>query len=67
MTNAELDLADWRRQVAELYAAVRADDDPRAGARPLARDPGRADQHAPAEPRPAGRDHPGHRRALLAL
>jgi uncharacterized protein len=34
MTNAELDLADWRRQVAELYAAVRADDDPqRAHAR----------------------------------
>jgi uncharacterized protein (DUF1684 family) len=34
MTHAELDLADWRRQVAELYAAVRADDDPqRAHAR----------------------------------
>jgi uncharacterized protein (DUF1684 family) len=30
----ELDLADWRRQVSELYAAVRADDDaPRAHAR----------------------------------
>ena len=34
MTNAELELADWRRQVAQLYAAVRADDDPeRAHAR----------------------------------
>lgn len=34
MTIAELDLADWRRRVAELYAAVRADDDPeRAHAR----------------------------------
>ena len=34
MTNPELDLADWRRQVAQLYAAVRADDDPeRAHAR----------------------------------
>jgi len=31
---AELDLADWRRRVAELYAAIRADDDPvRAHAR----------------------------------
>jgi uncharacterized protein (DUF1684 family) len=30
----ELDLADWRRRVSELYAAVRADDDgPRAHAR----------------------------------
>jgi uncharacterized protein (DUF1684 family) len=27
MTDAELDLADWRRRVAEMYAAVRADDD----------------------------------------
>ena len=27
MTIAELDLADWRRRVAELYAAIRADDD----------------------------------------
>ena len=34
MTNAELELADWRRLVAQLYAAVRADDDPeRAHAR----------------------------------
>ncbi|HEX3487880.1 MAG TPA: DUF1684 domain-containing protein [Streptosporangiaceae bacterium] len=34
MTIAELDLADWRRRVAELYAAIRADDDPeRAHAR----------------------------------
>ena len=34
MTIAELDLADWRRRVAELYAAVRADADPeRAHAR----------------------------------
>jgi len=34
VTIAELDLADWRRRVAELYAAVRADDDPqRAHAR----------------------------------
>jgi uncharacterized protein len=34
MTIAALDLADWRRRVAELYAAVRADDDPeRAHAR----------------------------------
>jgi uncharacterized protein len=34
MSGAELDLADWRRRVAELYAAVRADDDPeRAHAR----------------------------------
>jgi uncharacterized protein (DUF1684 family) len=34
MTNAELELADWRRRVAEMYAAVRADDDPeRAHAR----------------------------------
>jgi uncharacterized protein len=28
VTIAELDLADWRRRVAELYAAIRADDDP---------------------------------------
>jgi len=27
----ELELADWRRRVAELYAAVRADDDPERG------------------------------------
>jgi len=34
VTIAELDLADWRRRVAELYAAIRADDDPeRAHAR----------------------------------
>ena len=34
MTIAELDPADWRRLVAELYAAVRGDDDPvRAHAR----------------------------------
>ncbi len=34
MTIAELDLADWRRRVAELYAGIRADDDPeRAHAR----------------------------------
>jgi uncharacterized protein (DUF1684 family) len=34
VTISELDLSDWRRQVAELYAAVRADDDPeRAHAR----------------------------------
>lgn len=31
---AALDLADWRRRVAEMYAAIRADDDPqRAHAR----------------------------------
>jgi uncharacterized protein len=28
VTIAELELADWRRRVAELYAAIRADDDP---------------------------------------
>ena len=28
MSIAALDLADWRRRVAELYAAIRADDDP---------------------------------------
>jgi hypothetical protein len=34
LSNAELELADWRRRVAELYAAVRADGDPgRAHAR----------------------------------
>jgi uncharacterized protein len=27
----ELELADWRREVGELYAAVRAEDDPRRG------------------------------------
>jgi uncharacterized protein (DUF1684 family) len=29
MTSGELELAGWRRTVAELYAAVRAQDDPR--------------------------------------
>ena len=54
MTNAELELADWRRRVAELYAAVRADDDPeRAHAR------GRATRDAlisthPQSPLPPG-------------
>jgi uncharacterized protein len=34
MSDAELELADWRRRVAELYAAVRGDEDPeRAHAR----------------------------------
>ena len=28
MAVAEAELADWRRQVSELYAAVRAQDDP---------------------------------------
>jgi uncharacterized protein (DUF1684 family) len=28
VTFAELELADWRRRVAELYAGIRADDDP---------------------------------------
>ena len=28
---AELELLDWRRQVAELYAAVRAEPDPSRG------------------------------------
>ena len=27
----ELELADWRREISELYAAVRAEDDPRRG------------------------------------
>jgi uncharacterized protein (DUF1684 family) len=30
-TVPELELADWRRQVSELYAAVRAEDDPTEG------------------------------------
>jgi len=29
--SAELELADWRRRVGELYAAVRAEDDPQRG------------------------------------
>jgi len=31
MTNGELELTGWRRTVAELYAAVRAEQDPRRG------------------------------------
>jgi len=31
MANGELELTDWRRTVAELYAAVRAEQDPRRG------------------------------------
>ena len=29
--SAELELTEWRRLVAELYAAVRAEDDPERG------------------------------------
>ena len=29
--SAELELTSWRRMVAELYAAVRGEDDPRRG------------------------------------
>jgi uncharacterized protein len=31
VTNSSLELADWRRRVSELYAAVRAADDPESG------------------------------------
>jgi uncharacterized protein (DUF1684 family) len=54
VTISELDLSDWRRRVAELYAAIRADDDPeRAHARWRATRDELIGKH-PESPAPAG-------------
>ena len=64
---AFLELLDWRRRMSELYAAVRADDDPRrAHARWRATRDTLISTH-PQSPAPPGATNPGHRRALLAL
>ena len=51
----ELELADWRRRVAVLYAAVRAEADPESRSRDLAHGSGRAVPHPSAEPAPRRR------------
>ena len=47
---AVLDVLDWRRRVREAYAEVRAEDDPAAGARPVARRARRAVRRPPGQP-----------------
>lgn len=56
MTTVELELSDWRRRVAELYADVRRDRDPAAGrARWVA---GRDELFRTHPQSPLGADHP---------
>ena len=64
--SADLELADWRRRVAELYAAVRPSPT-RAAATPAGGRGATLCSHPSAEPAAGGRPAAGQRLAVLAL